>query len=127
MRFALADGYVDAVEFHFYPTLAEAVTAFKLGRLDALGSQYTNELDSLEDFDHNQESVLIAGQSHGLYFNLSQPSVNDLHVRQALAHSLDKQHILQKVFGEYATPMNNVYNSNHWAYAEGIEYLSVDH
>ncbi len=121
LRFHLVDGYLENITYHFYGSLQDAMTDFKLGRLHTLWSQYDRQLEYLSDFNKQEVYTTLNGQTYGLFFNTQDSNVSDGKVRQSLALALPKQQAIKKVFKNHAEVANNVYTPDHWAYSDAIE------
>lgn len=121
LSFNLMDGYIEKLNYHFYDSLQDAMTDFKLGKINSLWSQYDQRLDNLSDFDKQEKFVSLEGQTYGLFFNTQDSNVKDVKIRQALAFALPKEAAIKKVFNDYATIANNVYTKNNWAYSDSVE------
>lgn len=126
MKFVLTSGYIGELAYHFYQNYDEAITDFKLGRLDSFGTTYAEGLSVLGDFDHKQSDSVLMGQSYGLYFNLTQESVEEVEVREALAAALNKERLLPEVFKSYASQMTSIYHPTHWAHSSDVEPVTHD-
>ncbi len=126
MQFELQNGYLEAINFHFYDTLDEVITDFKLGKIQSFGSHYTTKLSQLNDFDKQQQSQALQGQTYGLYFNLNSATVKDVAVRQALSQSIDKSSLLNQALGNNWQAVNNVFSPTNWANSDTIKPLEYD-
>jgi len=126
LSFQLHDGYIKQIQFNFYPSLDDAMTDFKLGKIHALGTTYDPEIKLLDDFDKQQREGVLKGQTYGLYFNLASDSVKDIKVRKALSHSLPKEQILNKVLSNHYDQMNGVYSKDHWATSDSYDVFAYN-
>jgi peptide/nickel transport system substrate-binding protein len=61
-----------------------------------------------------------------LAFNLRDPLLRDVRVRQALAHAIDRETIIQHLWRGLAKPAASVLPRQHWAYAEDVQQYPHD-
>ncbi len=97
------------------------VAALLNGEIDVLYNLPSAEIENVELMDgislYNYEQMTV------YYIGLNQlvPSLSDLKVRQALAHGLDKQTIINTVYGEgNAYVCEDVFPANHWSHSEDV-------
>lgn len=92
------------------------VAALLNGEIDVLYNLPSTEIENVEAVDgvgvYNYEMMSV------YYIGLNQldPDLSDLRVRQALAYALDKQTIVDTVYGETATVANDIFPDNHWSH-----------
>ena len=97
------------------------VAALLNNEIDVLYNLPTAEVENVEAVDsvyvytNEQMTVYYIG------FNLLDETLSDLRVRQALAHGLDKQTVLDTVYGNgLAYVANDIFPSNHWSHSENV-------
>jgi peptide/nickel transport system substrate-binding protein len=61
-----------------------------------------------------------------LGFNLEDPITNNLLIRQAVAHAIDRQAIIHHLFGDAATPAQALLPPWHWAGAASLQAIPFD-
>lgn len=92
------------------------VAALLNGEIDVLYNLPSTEIENVEAVDgvsvYNYEMMSV------YYIGLNQlvPALSDLRVRQALAYALDKQTIVDTVYGETATVADDIFPDNHWSH-----------
>ena len=59
-------------------------------------------------------------------FNMRQPVVQDVRVRQALAHAVDRQAIIERVIYNLARPIYSAYGPNCWCYNPDVPKREYD-
>ena len=91
------------------------------GEIDVLYNLAAAEVENVEAMDevsvYNYEMLTV------YYIGLNQlvESLSDLRVRQALSYGLDKQTIINTVYGEgNAYVCDDVFPSNHWSHSENV-------
>lgn len=95
--------------FNIYQNSTQAITAYKLGQIEAiLGLPYASDTNDLSQYG-NLESKTNYGQVVLLMFNQSDANLKDKITRQAIAYTLS-----DKNFG--FEPAKNTFNPNSWAY-----------
>jgi peptide/nickel transport system substrate-binding protein len=95
--------YLDRVIIRFMPDAAARAAAFESGDLD-LGGSAPVPLSDLARYKTNPKltvdtrSFAYTGAQHQAFFNLDTPALKNLKVREAIAHSLDLDAIVETVF-----------------------------
>jgi peptide/nickel transport system substrate-binding protein len=101
---------IDEVVFRVFRNPAAMVAALRKGEIDAahdVPSQAFKQLENVEGIEAVQgqqggfdELALNAGDAYGK----PHPAIMDLRVRQAIAHSIDKETIVERVLAGLGTP-----------------------
>ncbi len=78
-----------------------------------------------------RDSRLVVEQQPGtvlayLAFNLRDPILKDVRVRQALAHAIDREPILHYLFGDAGRLADSVLPPQHWAYTSDMPHYDYD-
>lgn len=96
------------------------VAALMNGEIDVLYGLPSSEAENVMAMPNS--TVYNYEQMTVYYIGLNQldPALSDLRVRQALAHALDKQTILDTVYGDTAYVCDDVFPSNHWSHSENV-------
>ena len=95
--------YLDRVVVRFMPDAAARAAAFEAGDLD-LGSSAPVPLSDLPRFEADPRFTVLrqdyaySGAQHQIFFNLDTPVLKDKRVREAVAHALDLNKIVETVF-----------------------------
>jgi ABC-type transport system substrate-binding protein len=74
--------------YHFFPTEDDAVTAFKLGHIDTIQDISATYFDNWPHI--NQQKQAASNRYLGLFFNTSNPVLQDKALRQMLAYATPK-------------------------------------
>lgn len=91
--------YVDEVRFLFVPDEATRLAALEAGEVDILFVNNPAHLEKLRaNEDVNLNEVTLNSLVY-LGFNCAKPPFDDVRVRQALAHAVNKEEILQVALG----------------------------
>ncbi len=98
------------------------VAALMNGEIDVLYNLPASEVQNVESMPnsscYNYEMMTVS------YIGLNQlvPELSDLRVRKALAHGIDKQTIVDTVYGSDAAYVcDDVFPANHWSHSEDVE------
>lgn len=92
--------------YHFYPTEADAITAFKLGKIDkidALTKPYLTDWPNVKN-----EAVTQPNRYVALFFNFTNQNLQEKSMRQLLAYATPK--------GDEAERVISPISKNSWAY-----------
>ena len=103
------------------------VAALLNGEIDVLYNLPASEIENVEAM--NGVSVYNYEQMTVYYIGINQlvPSLSDHRVREALAHAIDKQTIINTVYGEgNAYVCDDVFPSNHWSHSENVTVYDYD-
>jgi peptide/nickel transport system substrate-binding protein len=95
---------IERVEFRFYVDAASRAIALESGQVDVIGEVPAHEAKRLADSTNfDLHPVPIPGQPLQFLFNIEEPPTDDLQVRKALVHAIDRERIVDTVFGGYST------------------------
>lgn len=111
--------YLDQIIFRFYPSLAEAHAALVRNEAHGLGYNVTEigELSLPPRFERFRAP--LAGYTL-LSFNLRQPLLSDLNVRQALAFGLDKDQLIKHALKGLALRLDLPILNSSWGGAPSL-------
>jgi len=103
--------HVDEIDFRVYDGPEALKLALINGEIDAAEALPPGIFDQLQGQPNIATNVGPSGTMDDLAFNFvgkADPSLQNLDVRQAIAYSIDKQAIVDRVMLGYATPGNSV-------------------
>ncbi|WP_281862138.1 ABC transporter substrate-binding protein [Salana multivorans] len=90
--------YLDTVTFRFLGEAATRTGALTAGQVDLIDGVQSVDVPLFEDSaDFTYQRVLNNGLPFGYYFNVSQPPLDDIRVRQAFIAGVDLDAVLQGV------------------------------
>ncbi|KWT92658.1 peptide-binding protein [Candidatus Magnetominusculus xianensis] len=116
--------YIDKYVYRIIPDQSTMFMALKAGEVDLMGVtpiQFKRQTDS-EYFNANFNKYRYPVFSYTyLGFNLRHPFFGDKRVRQAIAHAIDKQEIIDIVLYGLATPSTGPYVPNTWPYNPNVK------
>ncbi len=111
--------YLDAINFKFLPDQTVRRQAFDAGDLDGYNSPGDEDIVDFLDDDNADVWIGTAGANEFLWIlNTTVPPFDDLRVRRAVAHSIDKQFIIDTFRSGLTTPANGPLNPSDRWYSE---------
>ncbi|MBI5787795.1 MAG: ABC transporter substrate-binding protein [Candidatus Schekmanbacteria bacterium] len=115
--------YLNVLQFKFHAEESQALNELHNKRLSAVGGITPQSATII----HNQSRVL----SHPglclnqIYLNIKEPPLDNLNVRLALAHAVDRDGLVREVFSGFALPAQSCIPSWHWAH--NPDYPGMDY
>jgi peptide/nickel transport system substrate-binding protein len=107
---------LERVVLRFIPDVSAKVAALETGELDFDRSTIPfSEVDRLKTVSNLAVTDTLKSQGgghHQFFFNLDVPVLQDIRVRQAIAHSLDVDELIRTVYRGYAKPAPSVIGPN---------------
>ncbi|MFW5730620.1 MAG: peptide-binding protein [Desulfonatronovibrionaceae bacterium] len=120
---------IDEIVYHIVPDLATMFLELKSGKLDMSSltpQQYLFQTDGAYWQENFQKfSYLSSGYTY-LGYNLQHPFFDDVRVRQALAHAVDKEEIIKGVLLGEGLPAVGPYRPDTWVFNEDIDDYAYD-
>lgn len=119
---------VEAVRFNVVPDATTRALELRKGSADVAPSQSLSA-DTIRTL--RRDPKLVVEQEPGtvlayLAFNLRDPILKDVRVRQALAHAIDRGPILHYLFGDAGRLADSVLPPQHWAYTSDVPHYEFD-
>jgi peptide/nickel transport system substrate-binding protein len=114
------------VEFQPVPDVATRVANLRTGKSDLI---VTITPDQANELKNDARTKVLSVQSERVaYFHLNAITgpTQDLRVRQAIAHAIDKNAIVTALLGGYDKPMHVIASPAHVGYAEGFNGYAFD-
>ncbi len=105
--------------FKFIPDPAAATAAMLAGDIDAFANFPAPE--ALVQFEADPRFVVVIGTTEGetiLAINNARPPLDDVRVRRALAHAIDRQAIIDGAMMGYGTPIGSHFAPHNPAYVD---------
>ena len=103
--------------YRFYPTLTDAVLAFKLGEIDTL-QNITDILDLVTWTEIKVTQTNVYDNFVGVFFNLKDPIFKEKELRQALIYAIPNVDFYTKAY----TPISPL----SWAYSQNVRLYRYD-
>ena len=121
--------FIEQVVFRYYPTSADAFSAYQQGDVFAVSQVTTDVLnEALEESNLNFYTSRTP-QMGFVLFNLNNPEVTFLqntNVRRALMLGLNRMYIINAFMQSQAIPADSPILPNSWAHYDGIEKFEYD-
>mgnify|MGYP001550726240 CR=1 FL=1 len=118
---------LDKAVFKFIPDPAAAVSALMAGDVDAFANFPAPE--SIMQFESDSRYKVVIGSTEGetiLSTNNKSATFSKLKVRQAVAHALDRQAIIDGAMFGYGTPIGTHFSPHHPAYKDFTKKYPYD-
>lgn len=117
--------YLDKVTFRIASDANALVLLLETGDIDHMIAP-TSELATIEMYDHVNLSSVLALRYDYIGWNLDRPLFEDVRVRQALTHAIDRQEIVETVMEGYAEVANAPISPLSWAYNDDVPVFDYD-
>lgn len=107
------------VTFRIIPDPSAQVAALKAGDIDAIPN--LNAPEAVLAFQADANFVVAIGSTEGetiLSTNNSKPPLNDVRVRRAIAHAIDRKAIIDGAMFGFGTPIGSHFAPHHPAYVD---------
>ncbi len=118
---------LDKVTFKFIGDDAAIVNGLLAGDIDAFPIGVP--VESLEQFENDDRFTVSVGTTEGdtiLSINNKREKLDDVRVRQAIAHAIDRQALLDAVMSGYGTPIGSHFPPHNPAYVDLTGMYSYD-
>ncbi|MCT8136325.1 peptide-binding protein [Anaerobacillus sp. CMMVII] len=117
--------YLDKVTFRFASDSNALVLLMQTGDIDWMIAPPA-ELATIETFDHARVSNTLALRYDYIGWNLQNPLFQDVKVRQALTHAIDRQEIVDTIMEGNATVAHAPVSPLSWAYNDNVPKFDFD-
>ncbi len=110
--------YLDGVIFKYIPDLTVLYTRFATGAIDVTGIQGIT-VDHYDEAKRLKGVVLHTSPTNFveyIWFNLGQPQLQDLAVREALYLTMDKKNYIQQIYYGVTQPSESFLAPSSWAF-----------
>jgi peptide/nickel transport system substrate-binding protein len=125
--------YLDTVELRFIATPEAALAALTRGDVTAYGERSGSEragaaqsLATITLASSMRRSQVPLDEYAVLSFNLRRAPLDDQPLRQALAHGLSKDALIERALGGLAVPLDTPILSGSWASSPDAQWYSAD-
>jgi len=117
--------YLEKIIFQIIPDQDTQAMALEAGDLDYAGVTY-QEFDRFASMEH-LNAYSNPGMTYGYWgLNLLNPLFQDLRVRQALAHSLDRETMCKELFYGHADVAHSHHSTSRWDYNPDVPKYDYD-
>jgi len=119
--------FIEQVRFKIIPEAIVRALELRKGSVD--GQIYALPPDMVEVLRENPDLQVLSAKGtiyQYFAFNLQDPAFRDVRVRQAIAHSIDRDKIIKYVWRNQVRPANSVIPPNNWAFEPNLPNYSYD-
>jgi peptide/nickel transport system substrate-binding protein len=105
--------------FRFIPDPQAQVAAIRSGDIDAVTNLAAPE--AADQLKADKRLAVVVGNTEGeaiLAINNGKPPFNDVRVRRALAHAIDREQVILGAVSGYGVPIGSHFSPNHPAYVD---------
>jgi len=118
---------LERVKFIVVPDTTTRALELRKGSADIAINSLTSDMVLALRRDHNLQVITGPGTNLSyLAFNLRDPILKDVHVRQALAYAIDRRPMIQYLWRDRAQPAYDVLPVQSWAYDAQIPHCDHD-
>jgi peptide/nickel transport system substrate-binding protein len=115
------------VEFHVVPDATTRALELRKGSADVAINSLTADTVLTLQRDTNLEVLQAPGTIYAyIALNLRDPVLKDIRVRQAMAHAINVQPIIEYLFRGQAQPAYSILPPEHWAYDANVTHYLYD-
>jgi len=104
--------YLDTITFRVIPDDLQRGTSVESGQADIAQNVPPEELSAAKSEGFVVQTPRFFGAVHGLQLRLSAQHLDDIKVRQAIQHAINRDEILQTVYTQDWLPATTIFNSN---------------
>ncbi|HYO79138.1 MAG TPA: ABC transporter substrate-binding protein, partial [Thermoanaerobaculia bacterium] len=109
------------------PDATTMVLEMRRGTLDLQVNQIPFEnVAEFEKSDKHQVVKKPGSVYQYLAFNLKDPILGKVEVRRAIAHAIDRQHIVKDLLAGHGVPTDTLFGQGHWVRAENLPTYAFD-
>jgi len=116
----------DRVIFKIIPENASRVAALLAGEADIINEVPVFAINTIE---RSGKAMVVKANGTRTFFialNVTRPPFNDVRVRQAANHAVDKKTLIDKLLGNAATPVAGVLSPDSFGYKPGLRVYEYD-
>jgi peptide/nickel transport system substrate-binding protein len=119
---------VERIRFPVVPDMTTRALELRKGSADLTPpNALTSDMVGVLERDRNLEVLRRPGTSLAyLAFNLRDPILKDVRVRQAMAHAIDRAPMLHAFFGDRGRLADSLLPPEHWAYNGNVAHYPYD-
>lgn len=118
--------YIERLELRFIASPEAAFAALARGDVTAFGARITGAA-AIEDLPAGVRGVVVPLDEYTtLSFNLRRPPLDNLNLRRALAHGLNKDALIERALNGTAIPLDTPILPGWWAYNPEARWYAPD-
>lgn len=117
---------IDRVIFKIIPESASRVAALLAGEVDLIDELPTHAIKQVEANPRTQVLRSNGTRSFFIDFNNAKPPFNDVRIRQAANHAVNRQLIVDRILNGLATPLATLISPDSYGYNKGLKPYAYD-
>ncbi len=122
-NYALGEVYIDRIIVRLYQDNEQLIESFNKNNIDTVHGFSLREYNNISSKEGNTVYKTLLPRVFGVFFNQNEsPALLNNEVRLALSESLDRQAIVQEVFGDFAKAIDTAIPS----FSKEISNYSID-
>jgi peptide/nickel transport system substrate-binding protein len=102
------------------------IAALMNGEVDVVDSIGASEIETLNNSSIASAVTYPTMNMYYIGLNLLNDHLKDHRVREALSRGLDKERIIYTVYGEFATPTDDLFPDTHWSHSNTVTVYPYD-
>ncbi len=118
--------YLDRIVFRFLPDLRAQVTELVAGRLDFVNGLSVEDAALIEETAHTDLVSFWNRAYTYLCWNTARPLFAEKEVRRALTMAIDRELLIESIWGRHARPSTSPIISSVWAHDRSLEPWPFD-
>jgi len=116
----------DRVVFRVIPENSARVAALLAGEVDIVSEVPASQMARIAASPNAAVAKVRGTRTFFVAFNLAKPPFNDVRVRRALNHAVDKATVIARVLDGTATPLRGAMSPDSWAFAADLPEYAFD-
>ncbi|MBN1699890.1 MAG: hypothetical protein JW881_20435 [Spirochaetales bacterium] len=118
--------YIDRVIFSVFPDKQMAWTALMQGKVDVIDDLDREDYRIIEADSRFNGHFYYGTFCYALVFNLRDPVLSDIRVREAICRSVNKADLIETALGGWGIPANGPFNPSSWSCNKDIPSREYD-
>ena len=118
---------LQSVRFLIVPDENTRALELRKGSADIVSNGFSADVSTVLAGDRNLEVLRQPGSVYAyLAFNLRDPILRDVRVRQAFAYTIDRKPLIESLWRNQARPAYSILPPQSWAYADNVPHYEHD-
>ncbi len=118
---------IDEIYYRYIPSDASRDLAFQNGEIDLIyGRQDQTWVDRISQLPDTEVAVMLPGEMSMISLNMTMPPLDDIRVRQAIAHAIDRETMVQFKGPDVTLPSVSVVPEGYLGYTGDVPIYEFD-
>lgn len=118
--------YLDKVIFRNYPNKADVWSAFMRGEVDLVRFINVEDYELTKGDPAFNTSAVLMPDYYLISYNLNDPILSDLRIRQAIAHAVNRKELINQIEKGYGMECTGPFHEGSWAFNPEVQAFSYD-